>query len=501
MKNITASKLYDYLQCPHRIWRDAYGPQEEKNKETNPFVQLLWDRGVLYETKVISEIGDYLDLSQGSLEERFQKTIEAMKNKIPLIYQGVLIKDNLAGIPDLIRLVPDGKYIPIDIKSGMGREGIDEDSGYEGKLKKHYAIQLALYVDVLNKLGFENNKQGIIYDIDGNEVLYDLNLSMGKRDKTTFWDFYNTTKDNASILLENKAENKPAMAGVCKLCPWYDSCKKWIEENDDLTRLFYLGKSKRDTLNEDLQIFKAEEILSIDLEEVMEEKKKDKTFLKGIAEKTLSKIITRAKVLKQIKKPVIHNEINLPKVSYELFFDIEDDPTQEFVYLHGIYERSHKGERFLDFTAKEISNEAEKNAWIEFWKYIKSLPQDDFAVYYYSPHERSIYKRMQKKYPDVISENEVELFFEKPNVIDLYQVILKNTDWPVSSYSLKALAQYCNFSWRDETPSGALSIQWFNEYIKTKDEKIFKRILLYNEDDCKATTVLKDKLKQLSDEK
>jgi predicted RecB family nuclease len=37
-----------------------------------------------------------------------------------------------------------------------------------------------------------------------------------------------------------------------------------------------------------------------------------------------------------------------------------------------------------------------------------------------------------------------------------------------------------------------LSIQWYNEYLKTKDEKIIKRILEYNEDDCKAAMVLKD---------
>jgi len=32
--HITASKLYNYIQCPHRVWRDIYGPQEEKIKET-----------------------------------------------------------------------------------------------------------------------------------------------------------------------------------------------------------------------------------------------------------------------------------------------------------------------------------------------------------------------------------------------------------------------------------------------------------------------------------
>lgn len=496
---VTASKLYDYMQCPHKVWRDVYGPKEEKIQETNPFVKMLWEKGIQYEKEVISKIGEFLDLSQGSLEDRFNKTIEAMKNKTPLIYQGVLIVDNLRGIPDLLKLMPDGTYTPVDIKSGMGLEGVDEEFGEdEGKPKKHYAVQLALYCDALLRLGFENERKGLIYDIKGNEVEYNLNSSVGVRTKISFWELYQDTLNKVSVLLENKNQNKPAMAGACKLCPWYNSCKKWATDTDDPTCLFYLGRSKRDVLNEDVQVNTIMDILKLDVEDLMKQKKNDKDFLKGLGQKTIDKIVTRANVLKNIKKPVLYEKVDFPDVSYELFFDIEDDPTQEFVYLHGVYERNGAKERFLDFTAKEISPEAEKKAWSDFWDYIKSLPKNDFSVYYYSHHEKTTYKKMQKLYPDVITAEEVEEFFDNPNVIDLYKIVSKNTDWPVGSYSLKALAQYLGFSWRDETPSGALSIQWFNEYIETKDEKKLERILLYNEDDCIATMVLKDGLEKLN---
>lgn len=499
MRRITASKLYNFIQCEHRVWRDEYGPKEEKIKETNPFVEMLWDKGVRYEKEVISRMGEYLDLSEIGFDEAAILTIEAMKKKTPLIYQGVLIYQNSMGIPDLLRLTSDGKYMPIDIKSGMGLEGIDEENDDEGKQKKHYAIQLAAYSEALNGLGFENKKEGIILDIRGNEILYDLNLPMGKTNKTTYWEYYEDIKRKTVSLINNEVQNKPALAGICKLCPWYNSCKKWVVENNDPTGLFYVGRSKRDILSEDLQVNNIDDVLKIDIKEVLEQKKRDKNFLKGLAEKTLSKVMDRANVLKNLKKPVIYEKVELPVVSYELFFDIEDDPTREFVYLHGVYERGPEGEKFLDFTAKEISPEAEKEAWANFWQYIKSLPKEDFAVYYYSAHEKTTYKKMQKIYPDIISEKEVEDFFENPNVIDLYKIVLKYTDWPVGSYSIKYLAQYLGFSWRDKTPSGALSIQWFNEYIETKDPQKLERILLYNEDDCKATMVLKDGIKKLSD--
>lgn len=97
----------------------------------------------------------------------------------------------------------------------------------------------------------------------------------------------------------------------------------------------------------------------------------------------------------------------------------------------------------------------------------------------------------------MIAKDALEQFFDHPNVIDLYGVVTRDTDWPLMSYSIKELAVYLGFRWRDETPSGALSIQWYNDYLKTKDEAILQRILEYNEDDCKATMVLKDGLEGL----
>jgi len=495
---ITASKLYDYLQCQHRPWRDIWGPQDEKIKETNPFVEMLWQKGIKHEKEVIENIGEYLDLSEGGIEYRFEKTLQAMRNKIPLIYQGVLIADNLCGVPDLIQRLPDNSYIPIDIKSGMGVEGADEENGDDGKPKKHYAVQLALYSDVLNRLGLTNKRQGVIYDIDSNQVLYNLDDQQGVRNKVTFWELYEDVRENVALLVENKSQNKPAYAGICKLCPWYNSCKKWVVDTDDLTGMFYMGRSWRDIINQDLGITKIEDILKVDVDELLDKKKRDKNFLRNIGDRRLNSFISRAKVIKNIKKPVAYDKIEFPKVKIELFFDIEDDPTQEFVYLHGVYERSPEGERFLDFTARELTPEAEKKAWSDFWQYIKNLPENNYSVYYYSHHEKTTYKKMQIKFPEVITDEEVENFFSNPNVIDLYtDVVLKKTDWPLPSYSIKELAVYLGFEWRDKTPSGALSIQWFNDYIENKDEKILKRILQYNEDDCRATMILKDALQKL----
>jgi hypothetical protein len=54
------------------------------------------------------------------------------------------------GNPDLLRKELGG-YIAGDIKSGAGEEAPDDDGN--AKPKKHYAVQLALYSDILEQLG------------------------------------------------------------------------------------------------------------------------------------------------------------------------------------------------------------------------------------------------------------------------------------------------------------------------------------------------------------
>jgi len=494
---ITASKLYDYIQCPHKVWRDIYGPQEEKIDEKNPFVELLWEKGALHEKEIISKIGPFVDLSEGTIEERIDKTLAEIGKGVPLIYQGVLHHGDLLGIPDLLRRMPNGSYLPIDIKSGKGFEGPDDSEDEEGMPKKHYAIQLSLYVEILLNLSFASEKKGAIIDISGRELVYLLGSAQGVRNTQTWWELYLVIKNSVSKLLSNQAQDKPVIAGPCKLCPWCNSCKKWCLEREDLTKIFHLGRSNREVLNKDLGIEKVGELKELNIPEILAKKKRDKTFLKGFGETLLKKFIDRAIILDG-EKPVLHQQIHLPEVKKELFFDIEDDPTQDFVYLHGIYCRDQEGERFIHFLARENSRDSEKRAWREFWNYINTLPVGDFAVYYYAHHEKTTYKRLNQRYPDVIKNEEREAFFANPNVIDLYQIIQKYTDWPLSSYSLKDIATYLGFKWRDESPSGALSIRWYNDFLQNHSEELLKRILEYNEDDCRATMVLKDGILKLN---
>ena len=494
---VTASTLYNHAMCEHRVWRDAHFPKEDRDPP-HEFVQLLWEKGITHEKEVMEKIGktNYVDLSEIKDDKiHMQRTIEEIQKGTPLIYQGLLMMDELKGIPDLLERQPDGTYMPVDIKAAMAFDGSD---GYEeGKLKVHYALQLALYLDALQRLGFTKGKVGMIIDSEGNKYEYNLELPKSKKDPTTFWDLYEQCKDEAIALIKDQKRNEPELKSVCKLCHWYSSCLEWCKTNEHPTLLYRLGSANYRILNRDLDIKTVSDVGKIDFQKAMQDKAaQDGDFLKGVAEGKLIPWIRRADVLLHKNDVVILNPISFPDAERELHLDIEADPTRDHIYLHGIVQRK-KGEapKYHAFITQDITPEAEKKAFQELWSYIRSLPKD-FVVYHYSHYEPTMYKKLMYKYPDVVSREELEDFFSNKKCVDLYKVVDQNTDWPLTSYSLKDIAKFIGFNWRDEHPSGSASIVWFNEWVKTKDEATKNRILLYNEDDCMATTVVKDYLEK-----
>ena len=97
-------------------------------------------------------------------------------------------------MPDLLRKI-DGAYIPGDIKAAAAEEGGGEDDN--GRPKLRYAVQLALYVDILERHGVSAGRHGFIWDIDGDEVLYDLSEPRTTRATESLWDEYLAALDEA----------------------------------------------------------------------------------------------------------------------------------------------------------------------------------------------------------------------------------------------------------------------------------------------------------------
>lgn len=483
--------LYDLTTCPHRVTMDLFADSRDRDA-ANPFVQMLWEKGSLFEAETIGKLGiPFLDLSKYEISEKEQLTNEAMRRGENLIYGGRIQHDDLVGLPDLLRGGPGG-YMAGDIKSGSGEEGPEDQS----KPKPHYAVQLALYTDILERKGLSPGRRAFVWDVHGREVTYNYAETYGTRDPRTLWQDYEDCLQEARAIVERRAQTLPAYSSACKLCHWYSACLKRLTEDNDLTLIPELGRSKRDGMSAHVRTVR--ELAAANLDDFMAGKK---TVFPGIGPEVLQKFHLRATLqTMQDAKPVLYGPIRLPEHSLELFFDIEVDPMRDICYLHGFVERrgrDNSTEKFVSFFADAPTPEAEGRAFADAWRYLRD--NRPCSIYYYSKYERTIYRKLREKFPAVCSADDIEELFDVAHAIDLYyDIVKKATEWPTKDLSIKTLAKYLGFAWRDTHPSGAASIEWYDRWVKTGDERVRQRIMDYNEDDCTATRVVLDGIRNLT---
>lgn len=491
---ISATQAYNFVQCPHRVAQDVHSDPALRD-EPNEFVELLWKHGVLHEAETVAALGITVDFTDLPPEERERETRAAMLRGEPLIYHGRLTVGDRVGEPDLLRRVAGG-YRPGDIKSGAGFDG-DEDAG---KLKKTYAIQTAHYTDMLDEMGMSDGSgEAFIVDGSGTEVPYPLHAPQGVRNMTTWMELYHGVLADLRATVAGTKKTLPALGATCKLCHWYTACKKAVVEANDLSLIAELGRSKRDAMIR--LIPTVADLAAANLDNFAAGRK---TVFPGIGPDTLKKYQDRAVLLSTPgAQPYLKLPISLPVTATDVFFDIEADPMRgSFVYLHGFVERHQsqpEAAQFRPAITPDITQEAEEEAFRQAWLYLSECVQrGDSTVWYYSPYERTSYKALAGRYPSVCSVADVEDLFAQPLVIDLYtDVVKKATEWPTYDQSIKTLAKFLGFNWRDTHPSGAASIQWFDEWVRSRDPAKLQRILDYNQDDCVASGVVVDGVRRL----
>lgn len=488
---ISAAQLYDFVHCPHRVYMDAFGDPDERGK-TSPFVDLLWEQGVVHELSIAAKLKITVNLKLTEAADRESETLAAMMRREPLIYGGRLTATDLIGEPDLLEWTELG-YLVGDIKSGSGLEG---DEG-EGKLKKHYAFQLAHYVAILEQLGFAHPaRTAYVVDREGRRVQYALMDPQGVRNAESWWDSYQTALSAIRAILNQSNTSTPALSAACKLCNWYSQCRDVLVATNDLTLIAELGRAKRAVVSGVIPTIQA--LAQCNPDSYVQKKK---TIFQGIGPDTLSKFRARAQLLTRPgATPYLKEPVDLPIRQKEVYFDIEADPMRGVVYLHGFVERifGQAGTAiFIPHFADGNESIHEEAAFQSAWNYLKARTQDS-TIYYYSKYERTEYKKLAERYPAVCSVDDVEVLFALPVMVDLYfDVVKKATEWPLYDQSIKTIAQYLGFQWRDTNPSGAASIEWYHRWIETGDAAIKQRILDYNEDDCLATGVVVDRIRAL----
>ena len=491
---ITATQLYDQLLCRHRVAMDLRG-DPARREPASPFTQLLWERGVAHERDVMSGCGrPFLDLTALAGDAREAATREALARREPLIYGGRLSVHELLGEPDLLRL-EGGAYVAIDIKSGAALEGAalggagDEDE-VAGKPKRPYGVQLALYTDLLERLGLSAGRYAFIWDGNRNEVRYDLAAKLGPR-TDSLWGIYLKARAQLLETLADPAASRGALCSHCKQCVWRSACLESLQRARDLTLIPELGASRRDALAGEYPSLDA--LAAADVEAHIHN---GRTSFAGVGARSLRRYQRLARLLTTPgATPALLAPVDWPPQPAQLFFDIEADPLRDLCYLHGFLSRDAQGnEHFEAFFAAQPTPAAERDAFAQAMNYLRT--HADWLVVHYSSYERTAYRKLARRHPGIASEAEIEALFTAPRALDLYLDVVKTrSEWPVNDLSIKTLAKHCGFAWRDVDPGGAASIEWFERWARTGDPALRQRLLDYNEDDCRAMRVVMDAMR------
>nr|WP_302054085.1 TM0106 family RecB-like putative nuclease [Sphingomonas tagetis] len=480
---ITGSGLANLVTCERRFQNDLLGNPEARDP-VNGFVEMLWREGSRHEDEVVGRIGHSLvDLREVPTEDRPDATLAAFAALAPVIIGGRLEIGDRVGMPDVLMLV-DGKYHAGDIKSGSpyAPNGVDP--------RPAYAAQVGFYARMLEDGGWGNGERCFVIGGNGATVWFETRKPM-RGGKTTIADEVARLTGLARDIREGLVQTVPAACAMCGLCIWNSACKSELVETDDVTLVAGIGRSLRTTLAGSATT--VAELAALPIGPAA-------PAIVGIGESRLEKFVERARALGTPgTEAYAVRALNIAPRARELHLDLETDPTDgNLVYLHGVCERLRRGteteERYVHFLAVDKSRE--RAAFADAMAFLSADP--DALITTYSGFERSTYRMLQRRYPDVATVEEVDALFTPPRGLDLYfGAVLPSTVWPLHSLGLKPIARHLGFQWQDDDASGAASISWFVEYVRSRDPAMLKRILAYNRDDCTASMVVFDGLLKL----
>jgi predicted RecB family nuclease len=190
-----------------------------------------------------------------------------------------------------------------------------------------------------------------------------------------------------------------------------------------------------------------------------------------------------------------------PEKTTELFLDLEGTGEQlqgdELVamdYLIGVIVRSDGKETYRPFVAHTL--DGEKEMFLEFLEWV--LHQEDYVIYHWHNYERSHIQRLTDRY-ELSSKAEPIL----GNMRDLYKDATISFAFPTYGNGLKEIAAYIGYKWKHADVNAMESIAMYLQYVNdpNKNKEKLEKVIDYNKDDCRATLLIKDWLKNESRKK
>ena len=462
---ITGSSIYEYCVSPFMVHCQKFGPEDKKDALTQ-YQKLLFDQGISHEAQAIEAIyPDAEKLEYETPEEGFRLLLEGMSQSVRVLCRlpAFYLPQGLAGVFDVIQrkdthpsAFGDYHYVVTEIKLAR-------------RIEDRHLQQAAFYNYLLGKI------QGY-----APPTCYVLN-----RD-------YQETKvayDEAQILAivedirEILAGKEVSPTHNACAWPWETYTNEEAIRRKDVSLISGVGQSLKGKLS-DMGVRTVS-----DLAELPEE---NLQAIKGVGAMTARRFSYSARALDS-GEYICLGECRFPKNRTEIFLDLEGTGEQAAAegliaidYLIGALIRRGGQVEYTPFVAHKPDEEEEMFRRFVDWL----LEQRDVIVYHWHSYERTHLRRLAERY--ALPEDRLEAILG--SMRDLYKDAVSSFAFPTYSRRLKDIAHLIGYEWKhpdvDAMESIALYLQYAEDPAGNKEN--IQKIMDYNEDDCRATMLVKD---------
>jgi uncharacterized protein len=383
----------------------------------------------------------------------------------PLFY----LKENLAGKPDLLERDDSA---PSDFGAYHYRvTEIKLSSGFEEKKKRRYVLQGLFYNFLLGKIqGYFAprftmvDRHNVQTSLDYAPLEHELILAL---------------KEIENIQL---GKDKPdAVYGTCDDAYWSRYCDRRAESERDISVVPFL---------KDLRIRSQMVAAGIRIIDHVAKLTPDEISKFKWVGKRAELIAQHARCLVTGKESVISPVVFPTARDAEVYLDVEDTGDvhpriSHFVFLIGAAVRkigagpvSHS---FVIDSERDIATRTR-----EFLTLLETL--GDYRVYIWSKKEIVEFNKIFKAYG--IANRSVDEFNSR--CLDLKEIFEGKVYFPVYGNSVKEIAKFLGYKWREEGVDAMEGMALTYEYLERGDRKALKKVRTYNNDDCLAMITIKD---------
>ena len=470
---LTAQLLLSYQRCHRQAFLEVYENKTLKTVPSDFLNKLRQDRIEHQRTFFATQTWVEPEYSKYDWEAGAQATLALMQTGVPYIRRGVLRVESGNGviyqsIPDLLTKAPglsvfgDWGYIPTDIRLSK-------------RPKLEYQILATFHAHLLASLQGVWPEVAYLYLRERGSYSVNLEINQPKLDLLL---------SELQNIIQNRQEPEVfIVSNRCNLCGWLSHCYQIAQQDQHLSLLPGVTPSRYPILQHH-NLASVEDLADADPIHLAQ--------VTGFGKAVALKLVCQAQSFAD-QAPVLFGygavdtaSQQLASAPIELYFDIEAEPSLNLAYLHGVLvvDRSNQTQTFHPLLADHP--EQEEQVWFQFLDLVLQYPQA--PIYHFCAYEVQTVERLAALYgtPDGIVQPLIARF------IDLHALVTQTVVLPIESYTLKLIARWLGFQWRNSEANGAQSIYWYSEWLTTGDRNFLETIVIYNEDDCQATYQIKN---------